>query len=140
MKGREIMVFWTLLASLGLIAWVVFTAVAVGVCAENEDPFFYVSEVWDATEGKLNLAGRIICATFTGIACIPAWIMGLIIFLVLFVISCIVTAFCFIFKDRSKDKEKCDGNCVECPREHGYISNDTPQIDFDSIHRDMFKD
>lgn len=143
------MVFWVTLAFIVGLAWIIFTAVAAGVCAENEDPFFFVSEVWDATEGKLNLAGRIICAAFISIACIPAWIMDLVIFLVIFVISCIVSAFCFIFKDRSKDKKDephneepsydedwCDGICGECPREHDCIFGDTPRIDFGAIYSD----
>ena len=134
------MTAWAAVATIAGVAWLLFTVFGVSYCAEDEDPFLFIRSVWDATEGKLNLAGRIICATFTGIACIPIWILYLIGVLIVFAVSCIVSAFWFVFKDRSKDKEKCDGNCVECPREHGYISSDTPQIDFDSIHRDMFKD
>ena len=152
-KGRETMTIWVLLAVIIGLAWILFTVFAGPICIEEEDPFFFVREVWDDTEGELNLMGRIICAALTSIACIPVWIIELTIFLIVAVIGCIIGAFCFIFKDRSKDKkdepdseessydeDKCDGNCGECPQEHDCIFSDPPRIDFSAIYNDKSND
>ena len=81
------------------------TIIVSFVSGMEEDPFYPVRTVWNNTEGELNKAGRIICATFVAIVCAPAILFVGMIYAIIYIIAAFCGAFCYIFRVREK-KEK----------------------------------
>lgn len=74
--------------------------------AANEETFGHLDWIWRATKGELNIVGRIICMILATIVTLPAIIITLIVEGLLLLICGICVVFYWIFRDRSKDKEK----------------------------------